>query len=627
MSNSNSRLLEQARLYTRLGWKVLPLYSIVNGCCSCGDPKCSSPGKHPFSPLVTNGVKDASAKLDFIEGWFERKDLNIGICTGPESGLVVLDVDPRHGGDVSLQDFEVPETPMVITGGNGLHYYFRHPEGLPLRNSAGTLAAGLDTRGLNGYVVAPPSLHVSGGQYRWQLDPSVVELADCPDWIAQQKNVPDKPVLHATGQVIPEGKRDSTLTSLAGTMRRKGMTENEIQAALTEANQDRCRPPLPDKDVQRIAKSVSRYEPQTPNVQPVLIRMSDVESREVQWLWRGRVALGRISLLVGMPGMGKSFLTAYMASRVTTRSPWPEGSPCPMGSVILISAEDDPGDTIRPRLDAHHADPARVHLLSMVVKKEKGKTRELMFTLQDLEALESSLQQIPDCKLIVIDPIGSFLGAKTDAYRDNEVRGVLAPVAQLAEKYGPAVVIVAHRRKTTSTFADDLALGSRAFTGIARTVLHLTRLPQDKARRLLLPGKNNLSAEGSGLAFTIGGTPPSICWERDPVNMTADDALAEEAKSSKTGPKPAARDRAAEWLQELLANGSKPVGNEKDPEHGTIRLAAKEAGVSWASVRRAQESLGIKPYFDQFAKHWRWNLPEEVAQDPTRFEQPEQPEQ
>ena len=113
--------------------------------------------------------------------------------------------------------------------------------------------------------------------------------------------------------------------------------------------------------------------------------------------------------------------------------------------------------------------------------------------------------RLPDCKLVVIDPIGSFLGNGTDAHRDNEVRGVLAPVAMLAEKHGPAVLVVAHRRKSAGSIADDLALGSRAFTGIARAVWHLTRDPDDKARRLLLPGKNNLAREGDGLAFSISG--------------------------------------------------------------------------------------------------------------------------
>ncbi|HRQ74695.1 MAG TPA: AAA family ATPase [Phycisphaerales bacterium] len=269
---------------------------------------------------------------------------------------------------------------------------------------------------------------------------------------------------------------------------------------------------------------------------PVLRCLADIEPREVQWLWPGRVPLGRITLLVGRPGEGKSFLTTDMASRVSIGRMWPDGSACPDGSVILVSAEDDPADTIRPRLDAHGADVRRLHLLTTVRKcGEGGRLVEAMFTLEDLPALEAALMRHDDCRLLIIDPIGSFLGGRTDAHRDNEVRGILAPVAQLVERYGPAVLIVAHRRKSVGAIADDLAIGSRAFTGIARAVWHLTRDPNDKNRRLLLSGKNNLAPEGTGLAFDIGGIPAAISWESSPVTMCADDALAAESEGGGDG--------------------------------------------------------------------------------------------
>jgi len=341
---------------------------------------------------------------------------------------------------------------------------------------------------------------------------------------------------------------------------------------------------------------------------PVLTCLADVEPAEVRWLWLRRVPLGRITLLVGMPGAGKSFLTTYMAARASTGSPWPDGTDCPSGSAIFISAEDDPADTIRPRLDVHHADVRRVHLLAMVRKPDKhGEQKEVMFTLSDVDALEAALKRHPDCKLVVVDPIGSFLGGRTDAHRDNEVRAVLTPVAKLAEKYGAAVVVVAHRRKSGGSFADDLALGSRAFTGIARAVWHLTRDKDNKHRRLLLPGKNNLAPEGGGLAFSIAGDPPAISWEREPVEMTADDALATENgnEKQKPGPKPEARDQAAEWLADLLQNGPMAVAK--------IKEEAKEAGCAWRTVHRAKGELGIKPYREQFGGAWMWKLPPTAA--------------
>lgn len=354
---------------------------------------------------------------------------------------------------------------------------------------------------------------------------------------------------------------------------------------------------------------------------PILTCLADVERVDIRWLWPGRVPLGRITLLVGRPGEGKSFLTTYMASRISTGSPWPDGTDCPRGSVILVSAEDDPGDTIRPRLDAHYADVRRVHLLAMVRRiQADGERHDVMFTLADIDALEAALRTHPDCKLVVVDPIGSFLGGRTDAHRDNEVRSVLAPVTRLAEKYGPAVLIVAHRRKSSGSIADDLALGSRAFTGIARSVWHLTRDSENKRRRLLLPGKNNLAVEGHGLAFTICGQPPAIVWEHDPVAMTADDALATENSSEpkRPGPKPEARNKAAEWLRDLLKTG--PM------ESGKVKVEATEAGYAWRTVQRAKDELGIVPRRNQFGGTWIWRLPAAGTCQDTSCHDPPEPE-
>lgn len=338
---------------------------------------------------------------------------------------------------------------------------------------------------------------------------------------------------------------------------------------------------------------------------PVLRCLADVEPREVQWLWPGRVPLGRISLLVGRPGEGKSFLTTDMTARVSTGRTWPDGSACPGGSVILVSAEDDPHDTIRPRLDAHCADVRRVHLLSTVRRRgERGRLVEAMFTLEDLPALDEALRRQPDCRLIVIDPIGSFIGGGTDSHRDNEVRSVLAPVAQLAERYGPAVLIVAHRRKSAGTIADDLAIGSRAFTGIARAVWHLTRDTDDKRRRLLLSGKNNLAPEGTGLAFDIGGIPPAIQWEPGPVNLRADDALAAESEGGGDG---GALAEATDFLRAELAHGRK-AGSD-------VKAAAKAAGVSARTLDRARARLGVIAAPDGYRGPWTWGLPNHTSPD------------
>ncbi len=357
------------------------------------------------------------------------------------------------------------------------------------------------------------------------------------------------------------------------------------------------------KQIKDIAAETAPLEPHAVLGGPVLICMADVERTEIDWLWPGRIPLGRITMLVGQPGLGKSFLTCDMTARVTTGADWPDGKKCPTGSVILICGEDDPGDTIRPRLNAHGASVNRVHLLSMVRRiGEDGKLHEVMFTLADLPSLETALKAHRDCKLVVIDPIGSFIGGKVDTYRENEVREVLAPVAKLAEKYGATVLVVAHRRKASGNSADDLTMGSKGFTGIARAVWHLSRDPQNKERRLMLPGKNNLAREGDGLAFTIAGELPAIEWEKEPVMMNADEALAIENAGDGPGRPATNRIEAEKWLKEQLADGQKHPVKE-------LMAAAARAGLKHRTVERAATALAVRSEKSGFGAGSCWRLP------------------
>jgi hypothetical protein len=184
MPSSNRHAAAAERL-ARRGWPVLPCHHPVNGCCSCGDPQCASPAKHP---RTRHGLRDASVEADRIEQWWSIwPDANLAIRTGARPagvGVVVLDIDPAHGGDTSLADLRavhgaVPVTLEVRTGGGGRHLYFAHPGG-QVPSSAGRVGAGLDVRGDGGYVLAPPSRHASGTRYQWVRGP----LRPLPGWLA-----------------------------------------------------------------------------------------------------------------------------------------------------------------------------------------------------------------------------------------------------------------------------------------------------------------------------------------------------------------------------------------------------------------------------------------------------------
>jgi len=152
------------------GWPVLPVWGVHDGRCDCPDPACQHPGKHPQGRLAPHGLKDATCAGDVICSWFSDGLLvNIGIRTGPES-VIVLDIDPKNGGDIASLG-NLPDTAIVETGGGGWHVYFVYPKGWDIRNSASKFAPGVDIRGAGGYVLVPPSRHVSGKEYRWLRDP------------------------------------------------------------------------------------------------------------------------------------------------------------------------------------------------------------------------------------------------------------------------------------------------------------------------------------------------------------------------------------------------------------------------------------------------------------------------
>ncbi len=333
--------------------------------------------------------------------------------------------------------------------------------------------------------------------------------------------------------------------------------------------------------------------------QPVIVRMADVHAMPTDWLWFNRIVAGTINLLAGPGGVGKSTAAYDMAARISRGMDFPDGTECKAGASLFISAEDDPARVIRPRLDAHNADVSKVHLLRAVKRiDEHGKETELSYTLADVDATKKAVAQIPDLRAIFVDPIGSFVGGQTDANTDNAVREVLQPINAIAESMGIAVICIAHHRKSAGMTADELVLGSRAFTALSRAVWHVFKDPDDDERRLMLAGKCNLARAKTGLAFTIQGEPIGrVEWEREPVEQSADEFV---RALSRPGPEPESQDEAAEWLREALTDGA--------VETKALQTLAKDAGVSWRTVRRAKGVVGVKIERNDHTKKYQWRL-------------------
>jgi putative DNA primase/helicase len=270
----NNDILEMALKYAEIGIPVIPLHGIKeDGSCTCRNgSSCTSKGKHP----IFNGWHSiATTDKDTITKWWSKyPNANIGIPTGEKSGWLVLDIDTKYEGDKTLETLEMlyddlPPTVTAITGSGGEHRMFKYPAGLRIPNKV-NFAKGLDTRSNGGLIVASPSTHASGNSYRWKegCSPFEIEPADVPNWLLNlmmgggDKARDNSTTTENSTKQISEGSRNNHLTSLAGTLRRKGMSEEGILAALLVENNANCEPPLEDREVMVIAKSISRYEPQ-----------------------------------------------------------------------------------------------------------------------------------------------------------------------------------------------------------------------------------------------------------------------------------------------------------------------------------------------------------------------------
>jgi hypothetical protein len=384
--------------------------------------------------------------------------------------------------------------------------------------------------------------------------------------------------------------------------RTHGLDDDEIQSGLAEAFQN----PYQPKENGSAPDATGVPSHKSPSAALVARRASDIQRQPVQWLWPGRIARGKVTIVAGEPGLGKSQLTCAIAAAVTTGGAWPcEEGRSPSGSVIILSAEDDASDTICPRLDAAGADARRVMVVS-AVKVDHGQGRRSFNLQSDLALLESEIDRLGDALLVIIDPVSSYLG-HVDSHKNAELRAVLEPLGEMAARHGVAVLAITHFNKSGSGSPNNRFIGSIAFVAAARAAFIVAADPDDKRRRLFIPTKNNVGPALDGLGFRIELIDvgdeilaPMIVWD-GPVTVTAEEVLAPHSGSS-TGPAPR-RTEAEDFLRLVLAVGPLPTRR--------IKSEAKEAGLSWPSIRRAKESLGILASKTALDGGWVWTMPEE----------------
>ena len=329
-----------------------------------------------------------------------------------------------------------------------------------------------------------------------------------------------------------------------------------------------------------------------------LTPMTDFEPEGVSWLVEDRVAMGKVTLLAGDPGLGKSFLTLDMAARVTR-----EGR-----HAAILSAEDDPSDTIRPRLDAMDADISRVHLVRGIVVP-MGRVPHDPSLDTDVKLLATRLRKIEGLALVVIDPISAYMG-KADSHNNAEVRRVLSELTRLAQWTGAAVVCVTHLNKDSAgKRAVYRSMGSLAFTAAARTVHLVTKHPNDEDKRVVSVVKNNLSAESAALVYTIDGG--KVVWSNETIDMDAD-ALDTPGCGRTNEHGPSALDEAKGFL--LGALEGKEVKVRELYERSDAR------GISRDALNRAKRTLGVRSRRNRDAWHWSMPAQADPCREPTADE-------
>lgn len=339
---------------------------------------------------------------------------------------------------------------------------------------------------------------------------------------------------------------------------------------------------------------------------PVLLRLSDVQPEEISWHWHPFIPNGKVSIILGDGGLGKSFLTLALASANSTGSPLPgthdRREP---GNTIILSAEDDPADTIRPRLDALGADVTRIDaLIAKRTTDDQGATKDAGVTLADIPILRQAVDLTGNVSLIIIDPLSQYLGSGVDLHRSNEIRPLLTALADLAAEYNLAVIVVHHNNKNVNTKGAYRAAGSYDITAAVRSVIVVGEDPQDDKKRVIAHLKSNLAAKGASLGFEI--REGSFYWTGG-SDYTAEQLLSQPA----TGEERSLSDEAAEWLTDMLRSGARAAKE--------LKQAATAEGFSWRTVERAKASLGIKA--SRASTHpsspWEWVLPEALRHPPT----------
>lgn len=369
--------------------------------------------------------------------------------------------------------------------------------------------------------------------------------------------------------------------------RKEGRTDKEIKGELTA-----------------MIKSASPMEPKADIPQEEfsgLVMLDTVTPEPVNWLWKGTIPLGKVSLIDGDPGLGKSTMTLDLVARVSQGASMPDGSPGVSGGAVLLTFEDGLADTIVPRLKAAGADLSRIVALQ-AVHDEDGKPR--FPTIGDIEGIRQACDRV-QAKIVVIDPVLAHLDGKVNSWSDQDIRGALTPLCKFADEIEVAVIMVRHLNKASGGQAIYRGGGSIGIIGAARCAYLVAKDPEDEARRIFAGVKNNLAPMPPSLSFSLEGADDGasrIVWG-GVSNHGADALLAIPSSPEER----TALDEAKEFLRDLLSDGA--------VESKEAQRQARAAGIAEKTLHRAKNTLGVRAEKKGYQGPWIWALNSKGGQE------------
>lgn len=622
------------------------------------------PVKKNKHPLLEGWTDDTFALTEEQIFNFIDQGYQLGLITGKQSGVTVIDIDYFSDGVFGTDPDLFPETYTVQTPSGAIQKYYQFDEKIPQSQKNIPDFPCVDIRNQGGQVLIPPSQadytktfangstkHIIG-EYKI-ISGSILDLSPFPRHLFEKYSVKKIDTPHTPHEFKhrPGDEFEQTVSWkdilapfgwIEGHTDRKGSRhwtrpnkKGEATSATTRTNDDgrerlfvfstQAAPfetydELKHNSYTKITAYAAlrhngdfraaidalksqgygvQQELQQPAIAPklpqnafIIKNMEDITPKAIKWLWDQKIAKGKLTLIAGHPGLGKSQISLSIAAAVSNGSPWYGTTENrEEKQVIVLSAEDAAEDTIVPRLIVCKATQTNIKILE-AVREEKGGIRSFDLT-KDIQNLRALFKQLGNVGCVVIDPITAYLG-EADSHKNAEVRAVLSQFTDIAAEFGVAIIAVTHLNKSGNTNAQMSIMGSLAFVAAARAAWLVAKDEDDK--RYFVPMKNNLAVDSKGLTYELESVSFSnsfgeeiktskIVWNGE-TDKKADDLL--KTISKKTGRPDAEKEEAKEFLSELL--NENPDGLSKDE----ILASAKAAGISARTIARAREEMGIE---------------------------------